>query len=211
MTFFIQGPSSQKLMPMLQLFNKKTVEKTFKTDPERIETKIHDSGNIQTAWQSGVAMQSYHDVEGLPEKTTYLMASQIMTSPVISLKYSDTIAKAVKLFKKNKFRHLPVVDKNENVFGILSDRDVLHYLNGIRDDYTRTKSPAKLNDKVNHLMKSEVLTASTDTDVRFIARLFVEQHIGAMPIVEEGRLIGLITRSDVLSAVMRNFILELWT
>ncbi|MFV2031347.1 MAG: CBS domain-containing protein [Gammaproteobacteria bacterium] len=59
-------------------------------------------------------------------------------------------------------------------------------------------------------MKSPVLTASEDTDVRYIARLFVEQRIGALPIVADGELKGIVTRSDVLSAVMRHFVLQLW-
>lgn len=58
-------------------------------------------------------------------------------------------------------------------------------------------------------MAPQVLTASIDTDVRHIARLFVEQHIGAMPIVKEEKLKGMITRSDVLGTVMRHYALEL--
>jgi len=59
-------------------------------------------------------------------------------------------------------------------------------------------------------MTPEVLTASTDTDIRYIARLFVERRIGAMPIVRNNKLAGIITRSDILSAVMRHFNLEIW-
>ncbi len=59
-------------------------------------------------------------------------------------------------------------------------------------------------------MTPRVLTASVDTDVRYIARLFAEQHIGAMPVAKEGELKGIITRSDLLGAVMRHYGLELW-
>ncbi len=210
MTFYVQAPSSQKLMPMVQLFNKKTVEKIYKVDPSLIETALHDSSNIQSAWHSGIAVQAYHDIDQLPGKSDLLIASQIMTSDVITLKQNDTIADAIKLFKEKQFRHIPITTNSGTVEGILSDRDVLHYLSGTNDDYTKTKLPVKLNEKVNHLMKVEVLTASTDTDVRYIARLFVERHIGAMPIVTDGEITGIITRSDVLGAVMRHFILELW-
>lgn len=210
MTFYIQAPSSQKLMPMVRLFNKKTIEKTNAIDPMQIETKLHDSGNIQSAWNSDVAMQSYHDVEQIIASSNLLVASQIMSADVATLRQSDSITDAISLFKLKQFRHIPITTKAGIVVGILSDRDVLHYLSGLDNDYVKNKSSATLNDKVSRLMKTEVLTASADTDVRFIARLFVEQHIGAMPIVEQGNIIGLITRSDVLDAVMRNFILELW-
>lgn len=60
-------------------------------------------------------------------------------------------------------------------------------------------------------MTSNVLSASSDTDVRYIARLFVENRIGAMPVVlKNGNLAGIITRSNILDAVMRHFNMELW-
>lgn len=60
------------------------------------------------------------------------------------------------------------------------------------------------------MMKGRVLAASLDADIRYIARLFVEQGIGAMLIVSDAYLKGIITRRDVLSAVMRYYTIELW-
>lgn len=211
MTFYTQGLNSHELMPVVRLFNKKTVERTHRTDSKHhIGSKEHYSDSSEQVVHSGIAMQSYHDIEQLPQSNSIMIASQIMSSAVIILKPHDTIADTIKLFKKTKLRHIPVVASNKRVVGILSDRDIFHYLSGMTDDYTKLKSPIRINDEIKHLMKSQVLTASTDTDVRFIARLFVEQHIGAMPIVTDGNIVGIITRSDVLGAVMRNFILELW-
>jgi len=211
MTFYTQGLNSQDLMPVLRLFNKKTVERTHKTDlKHRIDSKEHYTGDTEQTMHSGIAIQSYNDTEQLPQSNPVLIASQIMSSQVTTLNPHDSIAYAIKLFKRTKLRHIPIIASNERVVGILSDRDILHYLSGTSDDYTQQKSTIRINHEIKHLMKSKVLTASMDTDVRFIARLFVEQHIGAMPIVTEGNLVGIITRSDVLGAVMRNFILELW-
>ncbi len=61
-------------------------------------------------------------------------------------------------------------------------------------------------------MKDHVLSASADTDARYIARLFVEQRIGALPMMnDQQRLAGMITRSDILKAVMIHFDLSLWS
>jgi len=211
MTFYTQGLNSHELMPVVKLFNKKTVERTHRTDSKhRIDSKEHYSDSSEQVMHSGIAIQSYNNIEQLPQSNPILIASQIMSSEVTILKPLDTITDAIKLFKKTKLRHIPIVTSNERVVGILSDRDIFHYLSGMTDDYTQLKSPIRINDEIKHLMKSQVLTASTDTDVRFIARLFVEQHIGAMPIVMDGNIVGIITRSDILDAVMRNFILELW-
>ena len=59
-------------------------------------------------------------------------------------------------------------------------------------------------------MTPRVLTANVDADARYIARLFVEQRIGAMPVATDGVLQGIITRSDVLGAIMWHYVLELW-
>ena len=211
MTFYMQGLNNHELMPATRLFNKKIVERTHKTDAEnRINPKQHYTDDNQQVTHSGIAMQSYHDVEKLPQSNSKLSASQIMTSSVIVLNPDNLITDAIELFKTTKLRHIPIVSTKEIVVGMLSDRDILHYLSGITDDYKRQKSPIRATDKIERLMKSQVLTAATDTDVRFIARLFVERHIGAMPIVTDGSLVGIITRSDMLDAVMRNFVLELW-
>jgi len=211
MTFYTQGLNSQDLMPVVRLFNKKTVERIHKTDiKHRTGSKEHYTGETEQAMHSGSAIQSYHDTEQLPQSNPVLTASQIMSSDVTILNPHDSITDAIKLFKRTKLRHIPIITSNRRVVGILSDRDILHYLSRTSNDYTQQKSTVGNHDEIKRLMKSKVLTASTDTDVRFIARLFVEQHIGAMPIVTEGNLVGIITRSDVLGAVMRNFILELW-
>lgn len=212
MTFYTQGLNSHELMPYVRLFNKKTVEKTHQTDPKhRIDFGGHPDSELEDVSHSGIAMQQfYHDVEGISQSTTKLIAKQIMSKDVITLTPYDSILTAIKLFKSKKIRHIPIVKDDKVVVGILSERDILHYLSGTTDDYTKNKLPISHKNEIKQLMKQEVLTASTDTDVRYIARLFVEQHIGAMPIVKDASLVGIITRSDILGAVMRNFILELW-
>lgn len=211
MTFYTQGLNSHELMPYVRLFNKKTVERTHQTAPKhKIDFGGHPDTDIPDQAHSGIAIQSYHDIEGLPQSSSKLIASQIMSSDVITLNPDDSIDAAIKLFKRKKIRHIPIVKANKIVVGIISERDILHYLSGTTDDYDKQKLTLNNNLEIKKLMKPHVLTASTDTDVRFIARLFVEQHIGAMPIVTDGSLLGIITRSDVLGSVMRNFILELW-
>jgi len=223
MTFFVQSLNAHETMPLQQLFKPRVVNKLNKTTPDKgvtvhddppidpyINDKSHHQKQSPQTGQTGIAMQSYHAVEQLPQESAILLANQVMTSPVITLHSHDTIADAVALFQSHQLRHIPVVDDKMIVNGIISDRDVLHYLSGMTDEFKQHATFAKTNDQVQLLMKTKVLTASTDTDVRYIARLFVEQRVGAMPVVVDGRLTGIITRSDLLGAIMRHFILELW-
>ncbi len=211
MTFYVQGLSGHEVMPLTHLFDQGMVEKTHSIDAEnRIDPTRHQSGNNQDQKQAGVAMQSYQEIDHLPADSLVLSASQIMTSPVVSFRSHDSITDAMKLFHTRQLRHIPVVSNEGTVEGIVSDRDILRHLSGVTEDFKQHMSSARADDQIRQLMRTQVLTASTDTDVRYIARLFVERRVGAMPIVVEGNLTGIITRSDILGAVMRHFVLELW-
>ncbi len=98
---------------------------------------------------------------------------------------------------------------NGTLIGIVSDRDIFHYiypLDAEGDCCTMTQPERQVAD----VMQDRVLTAEGDTDARTIARLFVERHIGAVPIMEGHIVVGIITRNDILRAVMHNLALESW-
>jgi len=218
MTFYVQGLNKHEEMPLVRLFGQYRVEKTVATEPSHLlDNKQHHSyvhekphEDNQSKKHSGMAMQSYQAIDHIQDHDPLLLANQIMVSPVVSIRSSDSIAEAMKLFQKHHLRHIPVLATNGAVEGIVSDRDILRHLSGVTENYEQHTTSAKARDQVRQLMRTEVLTASIDTDVRYIARLFVEQRVGAMPIVVDGNLTGIITRSDILNAVMRHFILELW-
>ncbi len=212
MTFILQGLNNHELMPVGKLFKEPTVGKVQAISAERsIKEKDHpvDENSPASRQQLDTAVQAYQVMEQLPKTETVLFAEQIMTSPVITLPLQAKISNALAIFQTKSFRHLPVVTNGNQLAGIISDRDIMHHLGGITEDY-QLQAPHRANDGVEQLMQSRVLAASRNTDVRYIARLFVEQHVGAMPVITEGELIGMVTRSDILSAVMRHFVLELW-
>ena len=159
--------------------------------------------------QGRTGAAAYHAIDELPRTAIILHAEEIMTSSVVTLSLRQNVSDTLAIFQENAFHHLPVVGDDNRLAGIVSDRDILRYFGGISADY-HLQAPNRADCPVEHLMQGPVLTASRDTDVRYIARLFVDQRIGSMPIVTEGALVGIVTRSDVLSAVMRNFVLELW-
>jgi acetoin utilization protein AcuB len=65
--------------------------------------------------------------------------------------------------------------------------------------------------QVDAFMKNRILTALPSTEIRQIARVMLNEHVGAMPIVTElGELVGIITRTDILRTVTNEVPLELW-
>ncbi|MCB0332310.1 MAG: CBS domain-containing protein [Bdellovibrionales bacterium] len=132
-----------------------------------------------------------------PPRQKALIASQIMSTPVETLHKADPVEKASKLFQERRFRHVPVVMKGGVLIGIVSDRDFFSHKNN--------------NTRVEKIMTTNVLSARPTTEIRYIAQVLFEERIGAMPIVEEGgKLVGIITRSDILRTVVNQAPLELW-
>ncbi len=209
MTFYVQGLNGHELMPLVKVFKDPVVQKIEAIVAKRaINDREHDI-NPKPNGQRSHAVQAYQVVKELPQGKTKVLAEQIMSSPVETLNPKSTIENALVLFRTKQVRHLPIISVDSVLVGIISERDVLRYLGGVPENDQQQEKPNR-GEQVSRLMTSPVLTASRDTDVRYVARLFVEQRVGALPIVSEGSLKGMITRSDVLTAVMRHFVLELW-
>ena len=209
MTFYVQGLNIHELMPQTQIFKESAISKMQAINPNYAINEKEHRNNMEKKEQRHVATKTYQSIKSLPHTDDVLLAEQIMTSPVVTLNTQETIDDALILFRTRQIRHLPVVSPEGLLVGIISERDVLHHLSGYTDNY-QPQIQKNRSDQITQLMKSPVLTASTDTDVRYVARLFIDNRIGALPIVTDGKLNGVITRSDVLTAVMRYFVLELW-
>ncbi|HGX92110.1 MAG TPA: CBS domain-containing protein [Candidatus Tenderia sp.] len=209
MTFYIDGPNAHELMPVDKVFKKRIVEGVEAIVAERAIDADESGEQAENRSRRRGAVESYRAVDALPRAQGEVVAAQVMSAPVVVVSSDATVSEALALFRTEQIRHLPVVSPDGALAGMVSERDVLRHLGGVTDNYQRQMRHGS-NEKVGVLMQSPVLTASADTDVRHIARLFVEQRVGALPIVADGELKGIIARSDVLKAVMRYFVLELW-
>jgi IMP dehydrogenase len=112
-------------------------------------------------------------------------AKDLMTPAPVSVDAGATVSKAVALLASLDIRHLPVVDANGAVVGMISDRDVA-------GEVTATAA-------VTTVMSAPPICAREDASVAAIAKLMVDHQIGAVPIVSsEGRLTGIVSYVDVL-------------
>lgn len=210
MTFIIQGLNgSHEIMPLEKLFKPAGVAKTeaFAALRPIDEKEHHDAATKHR--QQAIVEQAYRSIKELPLMDTVLFAERIMSSPVVTLTPEMTIGDSLTIFQEKQFRHLPVLSSENMLVGIVSDRDILRDAGGLTENFQH-QVPHGFGDRVERLMKTPVLTATQDTDVRHIARLFVTQRVGAMPIMAAGELTGIITRNDILNAVMSNLVLEFW-
>lgn len=133
------------------------------------------------------------------------IAEEVMSTPVVSLKRNISIESAWQQFKQKRFRHFTVVDQNDYLIGIVSDRDILLEVAGNEPSNYKARS-------IDQIMHKRVLTGSPDTHIREVCRIMFSQHVGALPITnDKGKILGIITRSDILRTMTQHEPVELWT
>jgi len=132
-------------------------------------------------------------------------ARDVMTPAPLVAREDDDLLDAVARMVKHGLRHLPVVDGEARVLGMLSDRDVR---TAIGDPRQRIDTPDRRIRalKVAHAMSAPALVARHDEPVPAIARHFLDWRVGALPVVDEHeRLIGIISYLDLIDAVYAHF------
>lgn len=134
-------------------------------------------------------------------------ASDIMSQPVFSAQPEQTLQMVSAEFEQHSFHHMPVLGEHGKLVGMLSDRDLLRHQAAQRET-TRKQAPSQ---PIKDIMTQRVLTAQPQTGIPQLAEVMVKHRIGALPIVDaDGQLLGMITRQDILRAIMTEAPIELW-
>ncbi len=123
-----------------------------------------------------------------------------MSQPPITVPPSTAVYEARRLMEEKQIRHLPVVERDRLV-GIITDRDIRLNLPSPATSLSIWEINyllARLT--VGEVMTKPVVTTEPDRPVEDAARLMLERRIGALPVVEDGRLVGIITETDLLRA-----------
>ena len=125
-----------------------------------------------------------------------LVRDRMTPDPTTVRPNSDPMA-AQMLLRYGKFRRLPVVDESEQVVGIVTDSDLELFL-------ATVPSPGvvKRQHRVDQMMTTPVITVSPDYPLEEAAQLMLKHKIGGLPVVEEGQLVGVITRDDILAQLV---------
>lgn len=116
-----------------------------------------------------------------------MLVARWMTKDPVVAESKDTLAVVQKMMDKGSFHRVPVVDGGKLV-GIVSDRDL------------RQHTGALSRVKVNGAMSTSVVTVTPTTMLEEATNLLVKHKIGALPVVDRGKLIGIITATDLLRA-----------
>jgi CBS domain-containing protein len=106
------------------------------------------------------------------------------------------VEQAVILLLKRRISRAPVVDEHGKLVGILAERDCLKAF--LNDEFCRC--PTAL---VKDLMSSDVVTVGPDVDILTAADLFLHHKFHHLPVLDEDRLVGQISRRDVIRAILK--------
>lgn len=122
----------------------------------------------------------------------------VMTRDVVTLDPEQTLRDAINLLRSKRIRHLPVVE-GQKLVGIVTDRDVKKatpsVLAGVgRDEY----DSSLLTIKVAQMMTREPITVPRQSALKAAVEIFINRKVGALPVVEEGHLVGILTEIDIL-------------
>jgi CBS domain-containing protein len=130
----------------------------------------------------------------------------IMTQPVFTVRSTDPIEGAAALLAHRRITAAPVVDGDGRLVGMVSEGDLLR--NRVPEDPTAHLRPVPASDHrprvVVEVMTHEVLTAWLDEDVSDVARTMLVHDVRSMPVLDGGRLVGIISRRDLLRTVVRS-------
>ena len=131
-----------------------------------------------------------------------IVAKRMMRNPVF-VDENDSMKKAMDILKEREIRHLPVLKGGDKLVGILTERDIKQASPSpataleIREIYYLLDKV-----KVKQIMTRRVFTVSSNASIEEAALIMREKKIGCLPVVDGGRLVGILTETDILDAFL---------
>jgi acetoin utilization protein AcuB len=131
-----------------------------------------------------------------------LTVGDLMTKDVLTVNRDEPIRRPWELVEEKRLRRFPVMD-GDRLVGIITDRD-LRNATASSVVLTEKKYHDFLLDtvKVESVMTPNPKTVSPDTSLIDAARIILEMKVGGLPVIEEGRLVGIITETDLIGALV---------
>ncbi len=105
-----------------------------------------------------------------------------MTRTPLTITGETTVEEALSILARQKKRHLPVLDADENLVGIVSEKDLLR---------------AHLDEAVAKVMTRDVITVTEYTALEDAARTMADRRISSLPVMRDGKMVGIITEADL--------------
>lgn len=143
-----------------------------------------------------------------------MLVRDVMVAPVITVQPSATVQEVAKLFLEKHISAVPVLDDSGKLVGLVSEGDLLHRVEAgterrrswwlralVHGDTLATEYVKSHSHKVSDVMTRKVITASPQTPLHEVAALMEKNAVRRLPILENGQLVGIVSRANLLQAV----------
>jgi acetoin utilization protein AcuB len=130
--------------------------------------------------------------------------SDVMTAKPVAIKLNTTLREALETMEQVKCHHLPVINEQHHLIGIVSDRDCRTALNSphiLRERWQDEELANRL--QVRAMMTPAPIVIPPEAPAEDAALLMLQNNISCLPVMRDETLIGIITRSDILAAFIR--------
>lgn len=125
-------------------------------------------------------------------KTNYWTVEQYMTTDIFTVNEDEAIDLVASVMDWHRVRHVPVEDNNHRLVGLVSTRTLLRLLVKVQAGVMPLDRPVP----VSTIMEREVVTVPPDTRTLDAIRIMREHHVSSLPVVKEGKLVGIVTEAD---------------
>jgi len=133
--------------------------------------------------------------------------STIMSTQLVILNTTDSLEKAEHLFKKHKIRHIPVIEGQNKIVGMLSLTDLLRisFADGAYEDEDDIESVVYEMFTLTQVMAKKIKSVSPQTSIKEVAELLAAREFHAVPVVDKGDLVGIVTTTDLIKYLLKQY------
>jgi acetoin utilization protein AcuB len=132
-----------------------------------------------------------------------VLVREWMSSSPVTITVDAPINEALRVMRQSQVRRLPVLDIEGNMVGIISEKDLLYASPSPVSSLSIYEMHYMISQlKVSELMTTDVITVTPDTPLEEAARIMADTKIGGLPVLEDNKLVGIITETDVFKVFL---------
>ncbi len=133
-----------------------------------------------------------------------MQVRELMTEDPVTVAAGARVVDAIVLLFTRGFRHLPVVDDDGKLVGMITDRDLRQFSHHMQNTDDRADSVKMITQPVGDLVHREAIVTQDDADVRDAVRSIVNEKVSGLPVVkaDSGELVGILTSQDVMRHIV---------
>lgn len=168
----------------------------------RSKKRLYENAQVEEA------TQIYRNIANIDIKEEIFHVKDLMTKEVFVLNENNTLQDAYNLMENQEIRQVPIVNNNDEnkIVAMINQKQMLNY---VLDDLEFVN--ATLRRPLSSFDLGDVITADPITDIRRVAKVMVDFSLTALPIVDqEDRLLGIVSRANILRAVSNTPPLKIW-